>query len=349
MAQTVYQDFDLLFERSGEDKYRARVLVSPGGQANGEFSLPFSKLELENFLLKIGRPRRGVRSLESAEMDAIRDFGGKLFTTVFSGDILVCLRTSLEKASGQEGGLRIRLRLTDAPELADLPWEFLSNPALNRFLSLSERTPIVRYLELPEPVRPMAVRSPLRLLVIISSPKDYPALDVTHEWENLQTALAEPVQRGLLTIEKLETATLTALAERLEQNDYHILHFIGHGGFDESTQEGVLVMEDENGNSSLTNGQSLGTMLFDESSMRLAVLNACEGARASRSDPFSGVAQSLVQQGIPAVIAMQFEVSDQAAMTFSKEFYSGVADGMYIDTALAQARKAIFAQKNDIE
>jgi outer membrane protein assembly factor BamD (BamD/ComL family) len=77
--------------------------------------------------------------------------------------------------------------------------------------------------------------------------------------------------------------------------------------------------------------------------MRLAILNACEGGRASRNDPFAGTAQSLVQQGLPAVIAMQFEISDQAAITFTREFYAALADGYPVDAALTEARLAIFA------
>jgi hypothetical protein len=79
------------------------------------------------------------------------------------------------------------------------------------------------------------------------------------------------------------------------------------------------------------------------------VLNACEGARTSRTDPFAGAAQSLVQQGLAAVIAMQFEISDEAAITFSHEFYGALADGYPVDAALVEARKAIFAQENGLE
>jgi tetratricopeptide (TPR) repeat protein len=95
--------------------------------------------------------------------------------------------------------------------------------------------------------------------------------------------------------------------------------------------------------------QFLGTLLHDHRPLRLAVLNACEGARASRADPFAGTAQSLVQQGIPAVIAMQFEVTDEAAICFTREFYSAIAVGYPVDAALAEARKAIFAEVSEIE
>ncbi len=233
--------------------------------------------------------------------------------------------------------------------MADLPWEYLYNPALNRFLVLSAETPLVRYLDLPERIRPLAVKPPLRVLVMISSPSDHPPLDVEGEWAKLKEALGDLEQRGLVALERLEEATLAALQRRLRRGEYHIFHFIGHGGFDERAQDGVLLLEGEHGRGRSVSGQDLGTLLHDERTLRLAILNACEGARTSRSDPFVGTAQSLVQQGIPAVIAMQFEITDEAAITLAHEFYAAVADGYPVDAALAEARKAIFAQGNDVE
>ena len=119
MAETTYLDLDLLIE-GAEREYRARVLNSPAGQATSDFTLPFSELEIENFLLRVGRPRRGVRHPESAQMKAVRAFGRQLFEAVFDVEVQSCLRRSQDEANRQGAGLRIRLRL-DAPELADLP------------------------------------------------------------------------------------------------------------------------------------------------------------------------------------------------------------------------------------
>ena len=135
-----YLDFDLEIEKS-ESGYRARVLNSPTGQAAEAFNLPFSDLEVDNFILRLGRPRRGVRRLESTEMTAAKEFGGRLFDSVFEGAVLGVLQGSLNEASQRDAGLRIRLRLSGTPELVDLPWEYLYDSSLNRFLSLSVDTP----------------------------------------------------------------------------------------------------------------------------------------------------------------------------------------------------------------
>lgn len=348
MAQIKYLDFDLFIEGS-EVGYRARVLNSPAGRAAVDFTLPFAELELENFVLRVGRTRRGLRRLESSEMEAAKAFGGRLFETVFDGEVEDCFRSSLDEASEHGAGLRIRILLTGVPELTDLPWEYLYNPALNRFLCLSVETPLVRYLDLRERIRPLDVKPPLRILVMISSPQDCAWLNVEREWTKLREATRDLERRGQVSVERLEMATLPTLVRQLRRGEYHVLHFIGHGTFDRQNQEGILLLEGEQGQGHRVTGQELGMLLCDHHSLRLAILNACEGARTSSSDPFAGTAQSLVQQGIPAVIAMQFEITDEAAITLAHEFYAAVADGYPVDAALAEARKVIFAEGNDVE
>jgi tetratricopeptide (TPR) repeat protein len=348
MDRLEYLDFEIKLEKR-EQRYTVSAIRSPAGEAKGEFTLPFSDLELENLLLKVGRTRRGMRRIGSPEWQAAKALGGKLFEAVCKGDVRGCFKSSLDKAALEDKGLRIKLRLLDTPELADLPWEYLYNRPLNRFLSLSTQTPIVRYIELPEPIRPLAVKPPLCILVMVSSPSDDGQLDVEREKANLQNALSNLEQQGMVKLEWLEEATLRALLRRLRQGRYHIFHFIGHGGFDERTQDGLLLMKDGRGRGRRISGQHLGVILHDHRTLRLAVLNACEGARSSRTDPFAGTATTLVQQGIPAVVAMQFEITDEAAIVFASEFYAAIADGYPVDASLSEARRAIFVTGNDVE
>ena len=216
MSSMPYVDFDLLLQRIGHG-YRAHVLTSPAGQASTDFGPPFLPLELENFLLRVGRTRRGTRRTDSPEMEAAKAFGARLFDSAFGGEVGSALRRSLAEADRQGAGLRIRLRLTDTPELNDLPWEYLYDPARHCFLALSIETPIVRYLDLPERIRPLGVVPPLKVLVMISSPHDYPRLDVEGEWTRLHEALGHLEQQGLLVLERLDEATLVALQRRLRR------------------------------------------------------------------------------------------------------------------------------------
>ena len=355
MAELDYFDFDLLIEQL-TGGYRARLLNSPAGQTTVSFRLPFTSSEFEDFLAHLPFPVQEGWPSSATGAEEVRNFGGRLFDAVFAGTVRGCFERSLEIAGREAKGLRVRLRLADAPELASLPWELLYNSTSDRFLALSVETPLVRYLDLPEPVRPLAIKPPLRLLAVIASPTDYPPLDIEREWSTLNAALDEFQARGLLALDRLgrlaqgdEPATLTALQGRLRRGEYHILHFVGHGGFDAQAADGVLLLENEAGEGQAVSGRVLATLLSGHHPLRLIVLNACEGARTAVADAFSGVAPRLVQQGIPAVIAMQRAISDRAAATFAAAFYGAVADGFGVDAALAEARKALYGLGSEAE
>ena len=343
MTDITYQNFDLLIERENES-YRARA-NSPEGEAASSFQIPFTDEELAVFLKLVSQPWLSTRSDDSPELHAIEDFGSRLFTAVFAGAVYTCFSTSLATVSR----LRIRLRLKDVPELAYLPWEYLYDPHAGSFLSLSSDTPIVRYLEMPRRIQALGVKPPLRVLVMISSPADEVQLDVEAEWKKLTESVERLTRKQAVVLERLENATLPALRQRLRERDVHIFHFIGHGKFDPDAMDGILMMEDDEGKRFPVSGQLLGMHLHEHRPLRLAVLNACEGARSSMTDAFGGIAQSLVQQGIPAVLAMQFKITDKAAITFASEFYGAMSDYYPVDAALSQARLAIRGDDNHLE
>jgi len=61
------------------------------------------------------------------------------------------------------------------------------------------------------------------------------------------------------------------------------------------------------------------------------------------------VAHSLVAKGIPAVVFKKFAATDESATTLAHELYANVARGSSVDAALAEARKATFAQGHEVE
>jgi hypothetical protein len=71
-------------------------------------------------------------------------------------------------------------------------------------------------------------------------------------------------------------------------------------------QDGVLYFCDRYGRRAPVSSTVLGPYLRDHDPLRLVFLNACQSARVDSSDPFSGMAQGLVQQDCVALVAMQF-------------------------------------------
>ena len=338
-----YDELRLRIDRREPGSYR--VLASTRlAEASASFEPPFNELEVENFILKVSRPR-GRRGIDSSAIDEARRFGGGLFKALFRDQIYGLYHDTLAHARSEGRGVRITLCLSGSPELIDVPWEYLFDDP--DFLAVSAFTPVVRYLDLPRAHRPLLVKPPLRLLGVVSSPAEYEQLDVERERDNLERALSGLIAAGAVDLQWLEQPTLGALLKALQTQTVHALHYIGHGSYDRDAERGVLLFEDDSGWARPVSGDKLGMILHDFSSLRLVILNACEGARTARTDPFAGVAGSLVQRDIPAVVAMQFEISDEAAIVFASGFYEPLAAGSPVDASLAAARLAMLAERGD--
>ena len=262
------------------------MLASPRGEASTATTIPFQGVELENIILKLGRTRTGVRSLSSPQAREARAFGERLFDAVFAGEVGTTFQRSIDAADDADSGLRVRLRLAGVPELADIPWEFLYSRSLGRFLVLSRQTPVARYLDLPRRVSPLHVSAPLSILLVVAAPVDRSALNHRDEVSRMRSALADLVQAGSVVIEALPNPTLAGLRSALRRGQFHVLHFIGHGGFDAVAVDGILAFEDENHRTHAVYGADLGASLHDHRSLRLSaqrLRGRASSPRATRS------------------------------------------------------------------
>lgn len=350
-----YLNFDLEISRKNH-AYLARVIYSPEGEGRNVFTFPFNTVELKHYLSYFADTRgvmlpKTVKNTHSLADNSfmLEAFGKALFDAVFQHDIATLFRGSVKTAQQQQAGLRLRLRLADVPDMINIPWEYLFDSRTNTYLSLSNQTSIVRYIELPSARTKLSVETRIKLLVIIANPEDYPALNTDIERKKLDQALATLVQSDEISIKYLEQATLANMLTVLETDEFHIIHFIGHGSFDKNTQEGSLIFENDDKKGQHISSKQLATAIQNEPSLRLMVLNSCEGSITSNSNIFSGMAQGLVKKEIPAVLAMQYEITDQAAIVFAEKLYTGLANGKPIDEALVQARQGIYHLANELE
>jgi len=115
------------------------------------------------------------------------------------------------------------------------------------------------------------------------------------------------------------------------------------GDFDPALDEGILALErDGDGQVDQVSATRITDLLGQAHPMpRLVVLNSCSGAATGTNDVFSGTAASLVRGGISAVVAMQYKISDAAAIAFARGFYTAIARGRGVDQAVTAGRVAI--------
>jgi CHAT domain/NACHT domain len=361
MPAQEYLDFVVRVD-VGRDHVYPVSLTSPCGETSGSLRLPLGSADWETRLSIVAAARgqqrsrsvaagRGGESITATDQLGCRftdELGRDLFQSLISGDGHTCYQKSLERARDQGKGLRLRLRI-QAPELAALPWEYLTDTSGNP-LTLSKITPMVRHVEMPFAAQKLRLQPPIRVLGMIGCHEN---LDADGEKALIGRAVEHLVGNGTMSIDWVPGHTWRELQSALRHGEYHVFHFIGHGTFDEESKTGKVLFESdpgEGGGAFALNADDLARMLADHQTLRLVVLNSCEGARASQASLFSSAGSILAAQGIPGVVSMQYEISDRAALEFSRTFYDALASGTPVESAMSDARASIkTALKETIE
>jgi hypothetical protein len=322
--------------------FRVQVVASPAGEAAVSVALDVEALLARRELLQLAVLSSAVpsRSVLSETERLVREVGRLLFTALLgTGEVAGRYRAAAAVAAERGQRLRIVLRV-DAPVLAALPWEAMYDEAAGGYVCRLDQ--LVRHVGVASVPLPLQVTPPMRILGVISSPRGLPALDMEKEKENLARALTSSIAQKVVELYWAPSATWTDLHSVLLDGEWHVIHFVGHGDFDVDQEEGYLALEDDDGRIDRVAAHRLVDLLRQAIPMpRLVVLNSCSGAAASIGDIFSGAAAALVRGGVSAVAAMQYKISDAAAVTFARGFYSAIARGRSVDEAVSSGRVAI--------
>jgi formylglycine-generating enzyme required for sulfatase activity/CHAT domain-containing protein len=330
-----YYNFDLEIGQGPDGDYPVKARSEFGGEVQDTIHLPLKDQTFQDGLrvLQAGLVR-------SDEKQFVRNFGEGLFDALFPRDIRSLFNSNIDRASQEGNGLRIRLHISP-PELATLPWEFLYDGQERKYLCLSNKTPIIRYLDQPQANPRLAITLPLRVLVMIVSPGNLQGLDDDKERSDIVSAFKDLQKAGKVELTFLPGQTVDELQKTMWGAPWHVFHFIGHGGFDLENNEGYLSLANEKGLEHRLYATQLADLIADDDSLRLVVLNSCQGAQGSACDLYSSAASILALRDIAAVLAMQYRISDRAAIKFSQVFYEALANGLPVDTATTEARKAV--------
>lgn len=291
--------------------------------------------------------------------------GKLLYETVFGQGQQQRIRDNLKALAraplSEPRGLRVRLMfglpgqgaITEDPNLladyqrfGSLPWEMMCAPKARRPLALDLSTPIVRTLDHHSRVPPVQVELPIRVLVASCQPLALGELDIGTEKAWIEQALSD---RDVVDADFAHDLTPEELGRKLAQGRYNVLHFIGHGGFHQGRGEGFLSFRQPGAKPDddvrRVNGQELARLLSGCRDLCLVVLNSCRSAQFPRQpgqNPWLSTAAALSLGGVPAVIAMQYKISNPAAVRFSAAFYESLAQGRTsLEEALTDARQAM--------
>ncbi len=179
--------------------------------------------------------------------------------------------------------------------------------------------------------------------MVVAAPDDQRPLDTEEEIRLIQESLAEAVQAGRVQVDYLDDATLPAIGDALRRLQPHILHYTGHGAYDQAKGASFLALEDDDGCTRLAGIADLKPYLAADPDLRLALLSGCQTARTSDVDAFGGGRHRAAGRGRAAVLAMQSSILDPSAIELAHAFYAAIAEGA---TPLEAAQRSRLALKN---
>jgi tetratricopeptide (TPR) repeat protein len=205
---------------------------------------------------------------------------------------------------------------------------------------------------------PTAASQPerFRVLVVVGAsrgahPDQKPLPNLGTEVQAMEEALKEGARPAAVTMDTLgwrsggsrrsrpTFANLRAALDRHTQMPTAVV-ILGHGEGGAGTRGGRVFLENSDGSPDPVTGERLADLFAGAPNVRLAVLNLCVGAdNGSASEPSSAVADELIARGVPAVVAMQADVSDRAAARFTPALFTALAANRCVDEAVAAARQ----------
>ena len=221
-----------------------------------------------------------------------------------------------------------------------------SDKDVTGFLALDPRISIVRHEQLSVPAELEPGPRQRQILATFASPEGgFARLDLEREKAELSNLLNGI---GGYKLDFWEHARQVDLPGRLAAG-VDIFHFGGHGDFDAEMGampltiqgQGALIFEGAGGEAVPVPADQFAANLSG-AGVQLVVLGACLSGRRDGYNRWSGVVAALMEVGVPAAVAMQYKISDRAAIRFMTGFYSALASGMPLDRAVLSGRLSVF-------
>jgi CHAT domain len=312
-------------------------------QPSGKFRYQEKLTEDIQELLKITQNNQLNDSSKS------RELGEALFDVLFDDKLGQNFIDFYDQVVHRENQLlRVELVIDERtlPEVAALPWEFMCLPQRydsgTIWLGTAANLVFSRRRWQWTPAKPIELNKneKLRIALVISAPGDLKPV-VYKSVETALEKLAAELSQQVELLPVVNPANPEAVDDVLAKKP-HIFHFIGHGRLkDENHREvGQIAFVDDIGDAMWVDADYFSER-FNTHHPGIVILEACEGGMMSASQAFVGVASRVVQQNIPVVMAMQYEVTNATASIFARRFYKKLAQGEPVDIAAQDGRRAI--------
>jgi hypothetical protein len=272
-------------------------------------------------------------------------FWSLLHASAIGGFLESVWGTHVTNGNDMKAGVRTILDVRPGA-LRRLPWELLFRNDMPLFAS--PLNPMVRGSLVPG-AAPVATGFLLRVLVIVGSEPGDPAVRAEDEIAYLEDSVRGFRREIDLRVER--PTSRDDFVRLYGEFMPHVLHFTGHGDQVKRASGAIvpsLVFSDGNGGRWDWLATEIQATLA-VGAPRLAFLNACRTGTEAAREIVGTLADAFLNAGTLGVIAMQADITGEAAAEFAGRTYSALAEGKPLDIALAQARRTVREKDNRTE
>jgi hypothetical protein len=299
-----------------------------------------------------------VAALDPDDLVEVEDdeeaYGRALGEALLAGQVGEAYRLATAVARSQ--GTTLRVRLLVGPSAADLHtvrWETIRDPRDGSPLATDENIVFSRYLSSLD-WRPVGVlpKAGLQAVALVAGPED--SGDYGGGRTLAPVDVDQEVQRARAGLGPLSTRILAGRGRATEDrlfaelhDECDVLYLVCHGYLVRGG-DAVLLLENAYGGAAPLRGSALVERIRDLQRVpRLVVLASCQsgGGPEDRHSDDGGVLAALgprlAEAGVPAVLAMQGDVSMATVARFMPVFFHELDRDGQIDRAVAAARATV--------
>jgi hypothetical protein len=333
---SIYADLELGLHRHDEHAYAVEI----------RFNLPDNEAEIH--LPGLHLAHFNLEALRNLIFDPPA-YAALLTESLFADvDVLAAFSRAFGSAMSSSAILRLRLLIgPSAPELHGLLWELLREPSDHSAICTNQNILFSRYLSSFDwrPVR-LRPKKDLRALVAIADPIDLDEYSLApvkaqEELERARTNLSP------MPVSDLRKATLSAILDCMQDGSFDILYLVAHGML--FKERPMLFLCNSEGKVARIPGSEMVDRLKDlQQKPRLIVLASCQSAGRAGSieqdcpaSALSALGPRLAEAGVPAVLAMQGNITMKTVEKFMPVFFRELQRDGQIDRAVTAARTAI--------
>jgi hypothetical protein len=330
MAENETADLELSIHRYDENAYSVDFRFTDSDPANqADVGLGAGEQALAVFDFSRLTQCQGQQDMQA--------YGQELSRALFADEHL---RVAFSQARARARSLRLRLAIhSSAIELHRLRWETLTDPQTGQTLVNDQGVFFSRYLSSLDwrPVH-LGSKSDLRILAVIANPtglENYSLAPIQHERE------LEVIRKGAgdIPIDEVECASLNQIVLALTKRNYDVLYLVAHGRFNRANSEPALWLEDDQGGVARVAGSEFVQRLRElDQRPSLVILVSCQSAGAGEGDVLAALGPALAEVGIPAVLAMQDNISMDTVSQLMPVLFEQLRIDGRIDRALCVAR-----------